>query len=169
MDAIDAILTRRSIRKFTNEPVTDEQVETLLKAAMYAPSAGNQQPWHFIVVQDRAILDSVPDIHPYTMMIKQAPLAVIVCGDLQKEMYEGYWVQDCSAATENLLLAAHAMGLGAVWCGIFPRGERVEGIIKMFNLPDKVLPLCVIPIGWPAEEKGDPERMDPSRIHLNVW
>ncbi len=166
---MDIILTRRSIRKYRNKDVSDELVEKLLKAAMSAPSAGNQQPWHFIVVRDREILDEIPKIHPYSAMLKEAPLAIVICGDVNLEKYKGYWVQDCSAATQNLLLAAHHLGLGAVWLGVYPVEERVEKIKKLFNMPESVIPLCIVAIGYPAEEKPPADRFDKSRIHYDKW
>ena len=169
MDAMEAILTRRSIRKFKSQVVSDDLITQLLKAAMYAPSAGNQQPWHFIVVKDRAFLDEITKIHPYAQMLNEAPLAIAICGDIEKQIHEGYWVQDCSAATENLLLAAHALGLGGVWLGAHPREERVAGLRKILHIPDKIIPLCVIAIGYPAEEKPPAERFFPERIHHDKW
>ncbi len=169
MDALEAINTRRSIRKYTDQPVTDETVAKMLNAAMMAPSAGNQQPWHFVVIRDRKILDEIPTVHPYSSMLASAPLAILVCGDLKLQKNEGYWIQDCSAATQNLLLAAHALGLGAVWLGVFPLGERVVGLTRITELPEHVLPLALIAIGYPAEEKPQPERYDISRIHHDTW
>jgi nitroreductase len=169
MEAIEALLTRRSIRKFTDQPVTDEQVDTILKAAMYAPSAGNTQPWHFVVIRDRELLDMVTEFHPYARMILQSPVAILVCGDRDLQKFDGFWIQDCSAATENLLLAVHGMGLGAVWLGVHPRPERIEGARKLFELPENILPLSLIPIGYPDESKPDPERFKPERIHMNKW
>src|SRR5512142_911151 len=108
MDALEAILTRRSVRRYTPEPIAEELLHELLDAAMHAPSAGNEQPWHFVVVTDRETLAAIPRFHPYAVMLRQAPAAIVVCGDPTLEKYHGYWVQDCAAATENLLLAAHA-------------------------------------------------------------
>ena len=169
MKALDAILTRRSIRQYTDQPVPDEMVKELLEAAMSAPSATNQQPWQFIVITDRQILDAIPDVHPYSAMLKQAPLAIAICGDKLLERSEGYWVQDCSAATQNLLLAAHALGLGGVWLGCHPRLERVEGLRKLLELPDHVTPLSLVSIGYPAEHLPPSNRYDPSRVHYNQW
>jgi nitroreductase len=118
MDTLTAIRTRRSIRAYTAEPVSEEMIETLLAAAMQAPSAGNQQPWHFVIIQQRALLDALDEAMPYGKMLHQAALAVVVCAEAALDVRGGYWVQDCSAATQNLLLAAHASGLGAVWLGI---------------------------------------------------
>jgi len=169
MDAMQAILSRRSIRKYTSQPVSEATVEELLQAAMAAPSAGNQQPWHYVVIRDRQILTQIPRVHPYSSMVPSAQLAILVCGDLQREKHAGYWVQDCSAATQNLLLAAHAKGLGAVWLGVYPREDRVAGLRKMLELPQHAMPLALIAIGYPAEVKAPAERYDPSRVHQDGW
>jgi nitroreductase len=166
---METILTRRSIRQYTAESVPDEVVTDLLRAAMSAPSAGNEQPWQFVVVTDRALLDRVPEIHSYSQMLKQAPLGVLVCGDESKLKYAGYWVQDCSAATQNLLLAAHAKGLGAVWLGIYPKQDRVAAFRELFNLPQEITPLAMVAVGHPAEEKPPADRYDPARVHHNRW
>jgi len=144
MDALNAILSRRSIRKYTAQPVSEEMVRELLEAAMAAPSAGNEQPWHFVVMDDREILDAIPRFHPYSRMLEEAPMAILVCGDLELQKYEGYWVQDCSAATENLLIAAQAKGLGAVWLGVYPIEERVAGFRNLLGVPDHVIPFALI-------------------------
>jgi len=169
METIEAINTRRSIRKYTDKPVPDETVEKILRAAMMAPSAGNQQPWHFIVVRDREILNEIPLVHPYSKMLAKAQVAIVVCGDMDLQKHEGYWIQDCSAATENLLLAAHALGLGAVWLGVYPREDRVKGISGLMGLPENIKPLSLVSIGYPGEEKPHPDRYDPSRIHHDRW
>ena len=169
MDAMEAILSRRSIRRYTLQSVSEETIRELLKAAMSAPSAGNQQPWQFVVIDDREILDEVPKVHPYSQMLKEAPVAILVCGDRQLETNKGYWVQDCSAATENLLIAAHAKGLGAVWLGIYPREERVADIQKLLGLPEHIVPLALVSIGYPAEAKPPSNRYDAARIHYNRW
>lgn len=169
MDAIEAMHGRRSIRSYTDEPVSDEDIEVILQAAMAAPSAGNQQPWHFVVIEDREILDAVPVFHQYAEMLKQAPLAIAVCGDLSEEKHEGFWVQDCSAAVENLLLAAHAQGLGAVWLGVHPDEERVRGTRELLNIPDEVVPFAIISIGHPAEQKPPQTYYKPDRVHCNRW
>jgi nitroreductase len=170
MEAMKAILTRRSIRKYTRAPITQKMREKLLRAAMSAPSAGNEQPWHFVVVDDHKVLDEIPRYHAYSQMLREAPLAMVVCGDLLLQKVEGqWWVQDCSAATQNLLIAAHAMGLGAVWLGVYPREERVDGIRKLLGLPENVMPLSIISIGYPAETKAPGDRYEPSRVHHNKW
>lgn len=169
MDAMDALCSRRSIRQYTGDPVPDSLVLEILRAAMHAPSAGNEQPWQFVVITDRAALSEIPNFHPHAAMVLDAPVAVLVCGDLQREKHRGFWVQDCSAATQNILLAAHAKGLGAVWVGIFPREDRVRGCRKLLGLPDHIIPLALVPIGFPAVRKPIDERFDPSRIHRNRW
>jgi len=169
MEAIDAILSRRSIRKYTADQIPENVLDVLLKAAMSAPSASNEQPWHFVVIDKRSILDDIPNIHPYSRMLMGAPLAIAVCGDLLLEKGSGYWIQDCSAATENLLLAAHALGLGAVWLGVYPREDRVSGIRKLLALPEHIVPLCIVSIGYPAEIKPRSNRYDPERVHRNKW
>jgi nitroreductase len=166
---MEAILTRRSIRKYTARAVPDDVVVELLGAAMAAPSAGNQQPWQFIVVRDRGLLESIATASPYAGMVGGAQVAVVVCGDLSLEEKPGFWVQDCSAATENLLIAANAAGLGAVWLGFYPREERVAFLRKLLNVPEHVVPFAVVPIGYPAEHPGPANRFKPERIHLDHW
>ncbi|OGB96440.1 MAG: NADH dehydrogenase [candidate division NC10 bacterium RBG_16_65_8] len=163
------MLTRRSIRKYTPEPVPDSLIAEVLTAAMSAPSAGNQQPWHFVVIADRRLREEIPTFHPYAQMVPDAPVAIAVCGDLRLESHKGYWVQDCSAATQNLLLAAHARGLGAVWVGIYPKDERVQRLQKLLGLPAHVIPLALVPMGFPAERVPPVTRFDPSRVHRDRW
>jgi nitroreductase len=170
MDAMVALFSRRSIRKYTAGPITEGVLRELLEAAMSAPSAGNQQPWHFIIINDRKILDEIPSFHPHSHMLREAPAAILVCGDLRLEKHAGYWVQDCAAATENLLLAVHAKGMGAVWLGIFPREERVTGLRTLLSIPDHVIPFSLIPVGYPAESKSPrPDRYNVNRVHHNQW
>jgi nitroreductase len=169
MNTVEAILTRRSIRKYADQPVSSEMVKELLRSAMSAPSAGNEQPWQFVVIDDRSILDQIPTINPYAGMAKDAPLAVLVCGDLHLEQFAGYWVQDCSAAIQNLLLAAHDKGLGAVWTGIYPMEDRTMSFRKMFNLPDHVIPLALVVIGYPAQQIPPEDRYREDRVHYNSW
>jgi nitroreductase len=165
MDAMEAILTRRSIRKYTAQAVSDELIKELLQAAMSAPSAGNQQDWQFVVVRSRQMLDELGKVHPYAP-IGGAPLAILVCGDLQRESHQGFWTQDCAAATQNLLLAAHAKGLGAVWCGCYPREARAAALRKLLGLPEYVVPLALVVIGYPAEKKGREDRYDPAKVRV---
>jgi len=166
---MNAILSRRSIRKYTNRSVDDATIKGLLTAAMAAPSAGNQQPWQFVVMNERIVLDQVSSFHPHSAMILQAQCSILVCGDLEKEIHKGYWVQDCAAATENILIAVQEKGLGAVWMGIYPREERVDGLRKLLDIPAQVIPFSLIPVGYPAETKEPSNRFDPVRIHYNKW
>ena len=169
MDSLDFIMSRRSIRKYSGRKVEEDKVQLLLRAAMAAPSAGNQQPWHFAVIRDRGVLEGLAAASPHAGMLSEAPLGVVVCGDTLQEKYPGYWVQDCSASTENLLLAAHALGLGAVWLGFYPREDRVQKAADILGLPEGIIPFAVIPIGYPAESKEAADRYDPSRIHFDRW
>lgn len=169
MEAMEAIYSRRSVRQYTSKPVSRELVRDILKAAMSAPSAGNERPWHFIILTDRAILDEIPKFHPYSAMLKQASAAILVCGDPALEKHKGYWVLDCAAASENILLAAHAKGLGAVWCGVYPTEDRVQNLKKLLHLPEQITPFSLMPLGFPAEIKDVPDRFDGSRVHDNRW
>ncbi len=170
MEALEAILTRRSIRSYTAEKVSDQVVKELLEAAMSAPSAHNKQPWHFVVIDDRKILDEIAKVHPWASMLEEAPIAILVCGDLKVDNRLGFWVQDCAAATENILLAAHAKGLGAVWVGIYPVEERSATVIrKMIGIPEHIVPLSLIPLGYPAEKKSRANRYNPAKVHRNKW
>jgi nitroreductase len=169
MDTFTAIISRRSIRKYSSEPVSDNLVNKILEAAMNAPSAGNQQPWQFIVVKERISLDAIAEILPHGKMLKQAPLAIVVCGDLSHEKHKGFWVQDCAAATENMLLAAHGLGLGAVWLGVYPREERTKVIAEFIKVPEQVVPFCVISVGWPAEKVEQVKRYEEKKVHWNGW
>jgi len=166
---VKEIFKRRSIRKYSKLPISDSDIENLLRAAMAAPSAGNQQPWEFILIKDKNILADITKVHPYSQMLKEAQLAIVVCADLDKEKLSGYWVQDCSAATENILIESQYLGLGSVWLGVYPREDRVKGIKELLNLPVRVLPLSIVSLGYPAEKKEPSNRYDKSRIHINKW
>ena len=165
----DPVLSRRSIRKYTDEPVDDATVERLLRAAMAAPSAGNQQPWHFVVLRDRETRRAITGFHPYARMLPDAPVAVLVCGDPSSGKWPQMWEQDCSAATENLLIEAEHLGLGAVWLGVHPLVERVEGIRALLGIPDGIVPLAIVAFGWPAERKEPADRYDAARVHAERW
>ncbi|MGO8684995.1 MAG: nitroreductase family protein [Thermoleophilia bacterium] len=165
----DPVLTRRSIRRYTSAPVSDEQIQRLLEAAMSAPSAGNQQPWHFIVVTDRVVLNKVPTIHPYAAMLREAPLAIVVCADPSNPQYPDYWVQDCSAATQNILIEARLLGLGSVWLGVHCRPEREAAVRELFNIPAEIEPLAIVAVGHPGEEKPPANRYLEERVHRDRW
>ena len=171
-DAVfENIFNRKSVRSFTSEPVSEEHIEAMLKAAMAAPTAVNYQPWRFVVITDRAQLDAMAEVLPYARMLKQAPLAIIVCGETT--WFEGrenpYWQQDCSAATENLLLAAEALGLGAVWTGVYPNMDLAKPLGEFLSLPETVHPLCAIPIGHHDGTTQPRDKWKPENIHYGKW
>jgi nitroreductase len=169
MDTLTAIHTRRSVRSFTDEPVSAEDLKTVLSAAMVAPSAGNCQCWNFLIIDDPKLLAQVPEINQYAAMAAKAPLSVLVCGDTLSEKYPGYWVQDCSAATENLMLAARAIGLGSVWTGLYPVQDRVNKAKALFRLPENIMPLALVVLGHPAKEQKREDRYAESKIRWNIW
>ena len=173
--AADAVLAnihaRKSVRSYTSEPVSPEQVETLLRAAMAAPTAVNFQPWRFVVVTEREQLDELAEVLPYAKMLKQAPLAIVVCGETiwMGGAENTYWQQDCAAATQNILLAAEALGLGAVWTGVYPNEELYPKLHDYLGLPETVQPFCVIPIGHPAGDDKPKDKWKPENIHYGKW
>lgn len=169
MEAIKCIMTRRSVRRYTAKKMTDAQLRTILEAAMNAPSAGNQQAWQFVVVRDRDIMIRITEVHPYAQMLKDAQAAIVVCGDLPAERHQDYWVQDCAAATQNALLGAHALGLGAVWLGVFPRADRVAGVRRLLGLPKGIVPLSIVSLGYPAENPKAVKRYAASKVHKEKW
>lgn len=168
---LDNIATRTSVRDYEARPVEKEKIEKMLRAAMAAPTAMNKQPWHFVVVDQRNVLDALAGANPYAKMLKKAPLAIVVCGNTDK-MIEGggrdFWIQDASAATENLLLAAHAMGLGAVWTGAYPSEERCISISKVLSLSDNLVPLNMIVVGYPAEQPQPKQKFKEENVSYNV-
>lgn len=165
LSALDAIATRRSIRSFTAEPLDETIVRQIIEAGMQAPSAGNAQPWEFVVLRSAESKQKVVDMHPYAKMAAQAPVAVLVCGNLSKEKYPGFWVQDCSAALQSMLVAARAQGVGTVWCGIHPMQDRVEAFRAAFGLPAHVEPLGLVVMGWPDQPFTQRDVFDASKIH----
>ncbi len=169
MDAMQAILGRRSIRRFTGEDIPDQDLRILLEAAMSAPSACNQQPWHFVVVKSKETFTKIIEAQHYTQMLEKASMAVIVCADPRLQTCPGFWTQDCSAATENLLIAVHALGYGATWCGVYPNDDVVWRIRGILNIPKDVFPFCVVAIGVPDEEKPPANRFKQDRIHSEQW
>ena len=169
MQTRDAIKTRRSIRAFEPAPLSDGDLQEILTAAMYAPSAGDEEPWQFLVIDDRALLQRIPSVHPHAGMAPQAAAGILVCGDLRLERYGGFWVQDCAAAVQNMLLAAHDLGLGSLWTGIHPVADRVSGFQQLFSLPAEVIPFALVLVGKPAQTRPTPERFQTDRVHRNVW
>ena len=168
---LENIHNRKSVRQFTSEPVSDQQIETILRAAMAAPTAVNYQPWRFVVVTDREQLNDMAIILPYAKMLRQAPLAIVVCGETtwMDGAENPYWQQDCSAATQNILLAAEALGLGAVWTGVYPNLALYPKLQNYLQLPHNVQPLCCIPIGHPAGNEEPKDKWKPENIHYGKW
>jgi nitroreductase len=169
MNTLDTIHTRRSIRKYEDRPLSAEVVQKLLAAAMQAPSARNQQPWQFVVIDERPLLGQIGQMLSNARMAQQAPLAILICGDLHEETSPGYWVVDCAAAAENMLLAAHALGLGAVWTGVYPREERMATLSQLIGVPSHVIPHSLIVVGYAAEEVPPQDRYRPERVRQNHW
>lgn len=169
MELFEAIFNRRSIRKYKNTTVKDEHIEKIIEAGMFAPSAVNKQPWHFIVFRNEETIESIIDVHPSSSMLRQASAGILICFDKKLQHDEGYGPVDCSAATQNMLLAAQGYGFGACWIGIYPRQNRIKSLYKLFNLPEHVVPFAVISVGYPNEEKQKPERFKKERIHIEKW
>lgn len=168
---IENIMSRTSVRKFTDRAIAKDTLETIVKAGMAAPTAVNKQPWDFVVVTEREVLDSLMANHPYSNLAT-ATAAIIVCGNMEKAMEgdgQAYWIQDCSAATENILLAAHALGLGAVWCGVYPMQDRIVPVRETLKLPSYVIPLNIISMGYPAEDPEPKDKWNPSNVHYQQW
>lgn len=164
------IFDRRSIRKYENRSVEDEKIHKLLRAAMYAPSAGNEKPWHFVVVKSRETLDKIPTFHPHTQMLKEAPLAIVVCGDTSNLKYDGaFWEQDVAASIQNILLEGQYLGLGTCWCGVYPREALVKGVLELLDLPEHIKPVGIVAVGYPGEEREVRERYNEDRVHQEKW
>jgi nitroreductase len=167
-DALRVIHSRKSVRHFTDNPVSREDLEILVRAGMAAPSARNLQPWAFVIVNQRDVLDSLGNNLPNAKMLHQAQAAIVVCGDLEKAsttVDQNYWVQDCSAASQNILLAAEAIGLGAVWTAAFPYKERMAPLQKFLELPEHIVPLNIIPIGYPTGEDKPKDKWKPENMY----
>lgn len=165
--SIDIVFARRSVRRFTAEPVPAEELRALLGAGMSAPSSRDLQPWEFVVVTDRSLLDRLAEAHPHGKMLFEATAAIAVCG--RTEVSPDYWVQDCSAATENILVAAAGLGLGSVWLGCHPRDDRVAAVREILGIPASIGVLSLIALGRPAERKEPRDRYDESRVHRETW
>jgi nitroreductase len=169
MDVLDAIFTRRSIRKFTGEQVDLNDLKTILKAGFSAPSAHNFRPWHFVVVREKSSLEAIAEFHPYGKMLPKAGCGIIVCGDSEKQKSEGFLVSDCSAAIQNMLLAAHGLGLGAVWCGLHPVPQLTGPMAELLKLPSTVIPVGIIALGHKTEDREAPDRYEDSKVHFDQW
>lgn len=170
MDTIKAIMSRRSIRKFKDTPVTDDQIKILLEAAMQAPSAGDGRPWHFVITKDRQKLNAIADkIDDGNNMFKEAQAAIMIVGDKSKEGFPGFYPQDCSCAAQNLQLAAHDLGLGTVWIALWSVTPRINGIKEVISIPNDMEPFAIFPLGLPAEDLGEDYRYNEHMIHQEKW
>jgi nitroreductase len=169
MNTLEAIKTRRSIRKYQDRKIEPEKIQQILEAAMQAPSARNKQPWQFIVVDDKDVLKKLSIAHPYAKMLTGASHAILVCGDKTLEKEESYLLQNCCAATQNMLLAIHELGLGAVWLGVQPREERINAINELLNIPEHIFPVALLSLGYPDEVVEPVDRFIPVRVHWNKW
>lgn len=168
---IDVIHQRSSIRKYQNRPVSKEQLETLVKAGMAAPSAMNKQPWRFIIIEDKGILEAISTIRT-SQMVKEAAAAIVVCGDMQlagEGWLQQYWIQDCSAASQNILLAITDMGLGGVWTSVYPAPERMKLVCELLELPEHIIPLNVIPVGYPDGPQDPKNKWNPQKVYWNKF
>lgn len=168
---IDVIHKRVSVRNYTDQKVSTEQLETIVRAGMAAPSAMNKQPWQFVVIDDENILSAIAEI-PTSRMAKNASAAILVCGDLQKAgegWLQEYWIQDCSAVAQNILLAITDLGLGGVWTSIYPAEDRMKAITDLLKLPEHIIPFCVIPLGYPSQENQPKDKWNPENVHWNRW
>ncbi|PKL26160.1 MAG: nitroreductase family protein [Spirochaetae bacterium HGW-Spirochaetae-3] len=169
---LDLLFTRHSVREFTGEPVSEEDLETIVRVGMAAPSAVNIQPWAFVIITDRAELDSLSAKLPYAKMLDKASAAIVVCGNPEKDpqFARKFWVVDCAAATENILLAVHSLGYGAVWTAVYPEEKRIDIVRKACGLPDTIIPLNVIPIGVPRNKDARAvDKFKEENIHWNTW
>lgn len=169
MDNYELLLSRRSIRQFTEEIPSKEAVVKCIKAAMYAPSARNQQPWQFMIIDDRKVMDLLSEVSENLRLIKKLPLIVGVFADSTFDKTPNSWVLDCAAATQNFLLAAHTQDLGTVWMGVYPREDRYIPVKQVLKLPENITPFSIIGIGFPNEKPSFPNRFYPERIRYNDW
>ena len=170
--ALDVISTRVSVRQFTGEKLNADQLDKILRAGMSAPTAVNKQPWAFVVVDDAEVLQQLSEAVKSSRIENGASHAIVVCGDMTKALEgegRGYWVEDTSAATENMLLAAHAMGLGALWVGVYPISERVSQVSEIICVPEHITPMCIVTLGYPAEQPAVKDKYKTENIHLNRW
>lgn len=168
---LENILNRKSVREYTDKEINRKILEDIVRAGMSAPSALNLQPWHFIVFDDKNTLVDMADVHEYSGMFKDATAGILVCGDMDKtvDKFKELWVQDCSAATENILLACEAFSIGAVWLGIYPIPERCDKLSKYFKLPENIVPFALVSMGYPLSNLKAKDKWDESKIHWDNW
>jgi len=169
MDALEALLTRRSIRAFRSEPVDPALLHRVLGAALHGPSAGNQQPWRFVVIDDPQILRLLALDHPHASVLQACPVAILVCAETVDLHHPDHWPSDCAAATFSLMLAAHALGLGSTWIGLHPQQDRMAALRGAALLPPEVEPFALVPLGHPAERTDQPDREHPEWIRHNTY
>ncbi len=169
MNVLDAIFTRRSIRKFTGEPIKEEDLRLILKAGFQAPSAHNLEPREYVVVRDKDVLDKIADFHKYAKMLPNAGCGIVVCGDKSKQDDMGFLVEDCSASIQNMLLAAHGLGLGAVWCGLYAKEDLVDNMSKTLNLPEHIIPIGLVVVGVKDQEREAIDRYNEEKVHYDRW
>lgn len=172
MDIVEGLMTRTSIRRYGEAPISKEDEVAILKAAMQAPSAHNFQPWEFVVIRDMDLINEITSFHKYAKMFPKAGFGIVVCGNTEKQNKRGFLVSDCSAAIQNMLLAAHGMDLGAVWCGIYGKDENDEYVVnikKLLNLPDHIIPIGLVVVGTKGQEREAQGRFDEAKIHYDKW
>lgn len=169
--ALQALFARRSVRKYKDREIPEAMIKDVLEATMAAPSAVAKDPWEFIVVRDKDMLGRIADGLPNGQMLRDAAVGLVICGDMDKahDHQESYMLQDCSAAIENTLVAASMLGLGTCWLGVHPRQERVTHLRNLFGFPENVIPVSVIAMGWPAEQKEPRTRYDEDKLHWEQW
>jgi nitroreductase len=166
---MDPVISRRSVRRYQERQISSENIDTLIQAAMSAPSADDERPWHFIVINDQSLKKMISETNPFSYVVSEAPVAILICGDISKQKIEGFWVQDCAAATENILIEAQLQGLGAVWLGIYPIDGRIECMRRLMNIPDGIIPFSLVVLGYPADVIEPSKHFDTTRIHYNMW
>jgi nitroreductase len=169
MEIQKALLNRRSIRKYKSQPISEENIDKILKAAMYAPSAMNTQAWQFVVIDDKKILMDILKIIPHAEMLKQTVKAILVCGDASVEKNETWILENCSAVTQNILLSSFGLGIGSCWISVYGAEDTVKKIKSLFNLPDTIIPFSLVSLGYPDEEVKTEDRFKKEKIHYNNW
>lgn len=169
LNVFEAIFTRRSIRSFTGDIVNELYLETIIKAGCYAPSANNKQPWEFIIIKEKSMLREISETHSYAKMLVEAGCGIVVCGDKEKQTQTGFLIEDCSASMQNMLLCAHGLGLGAVWCGLYPVTQLTNPIKKLLKLPSNIIPVGLVVIGHAEEDKDIVYRYNEAKVHIDKW